>query len=57
MVDHAQFLLKQPRYAKCFKQTDGANWARELQAAGYATDPDYEKEADRHHARPEPCLL
>jgi flagellar rod assembly protein/muramidase FlgJ len=43
MVDHAQFLLKQPRYAKCFKQTDGANWARELQAAGYATDPDYAK--------------
>jgi len=41
MVDHAQFLLKNPRYAKCFKQTDGAGWARELQAAGYATDPDY----------------
>ena len=43
MVDHAQFLLKNPRYAKCFKQTDGAGWARELQAAGYATDPDYAK--------------
>jgi flagellar protein FlgJ len=43
MVDHAQFLLKNPCYAKCFKQTDGAGWARELQAAGYATDPDYAK--------------
>ncbi len=43
MVDHAQFLLKNPRYAKCFKQTDCAGWARELQAAGYATDPDYAK--------------
>lgn len=41
MVDHAAFLLKNPRYAKCFKQTDGAGWARELQAAGYATDPVY----------------
>jgi len=41
MLDRAQFLLKQPRYAKCFKQTDGAGWARELQAAGYATDPEY----------------
>jgi flagellar rod assembly protein/muramidase FlgJ len=43
MVDHAQFLLKNPRYAACFKQTDGAGWARALQAAGYATDPDYAK--------------
>lgn len=41
MLDRAQFLLKNPRYAKCFKQTDGAGWARELQAAGYATDPEY----------------
>lgn len=41
MVDHAQFLLKNPRYAKCFKQTTGPDWARELQAAGYATDPAY----------------
>lgn len=41
MVDHAQFLLKNPRYAPCFKETTGAGWARALQAAGYATDPDY----------------
>jgi flagellar protein FlgJ len=43
MVDHARFLLAQPRYARCFKETTGAGWARELQAAGYATDPDYAK--------------
>jgi flagellar protein FlgJ len=43
MVDHAQFLLKNPRYAACFKETTGAGWARALQAAGYATDPDYAK--------------
>ncbi|MFS2027053.1 glycoside hydrolase family 73 protein [Massilia sp. CT11-137] len=43
MVDHAQFLLKNPRYAACFKETTGPGWARALQAAGYATDPDYAK--------------
>jgi flagellar rod assembly protein/muramidase FlgJ len=41
MVDHAQFLLKNPRYAACWKEIDGAGWARALQAAGYATDPNY----------------
>jgi len=43
MVDHGKFLLENPRYAKCFKQIDGPGWARELQAAGYGTDPDYAK--------------
>lgn len=43
MVDHAQFLLKNKRYAACFKETTGPGWARALQAAGYATDPDYAK--------------
>jgi flagellar protein FlgJ len=43
MVDHGQFLLKNPRYARCFKETTGYGWARELQAAGYATDPEYAK--------------
>lgn len=43
MVDHAQFLLKNPRYAACFKEMTGTGWARALQAAGYATDPDYAK--------------
>jgi flagellar protein FlgJ len=41
MLDHAQFLLKNPRYAACFKQQNGEGWAQALQAAGYATDPDY----------------
>jgi flagellum-specific peptidoglycan hydrolase FlgJ len=41
MLDHAQFLLKNQRYAPCFKERDGAGWARQLQACGYATDPDY----------------
>lgn len=41
MVDHAKFLLANPRYRDCFKQIDGAGWARALQAAGYATDPEY----------------
>jgi flagellar rod assembly protein/muramidase FlgJ len=43
MVDHAQFLLKNPRYAACFKETTCAGWACALQAANYATDPDYAK--------------
>lgn len=41
MVDHAQFLLTNPRYAPCFKETTGLGWARALGAAGYATDPNY----------------
>lgn len=41
MVDHGLFLLKNPRYAACFKETTGYGWARALQAAGYATDPEY----------------
>lgn len=43
MVDHAQFLLKNPRYAPCFKETTGAGWAKQLQACKYGTDPDYAK--------------
>jgi flagellar rod assembly protein/muramidase FlgJ len=43
MLDHAKFLQSNPRYHDCFKQIDGAGWARALQAAGYATDPDYAK--------------
>jgi flagellar protein FlgJ len=41
MIDHGQFLLKNPRYAPCFKETTGYGWACALQAAGYATDPEY----------------
>lgn len=39
--DRAQFFLKNPRYAKCFRETTGEGWARAVAAAGYATDPDY----------------
>lgn len=41
MIDHAQFLLKNPRYAPCFKEATGPGWARALQACEYATDPNY----------------
>lgn len=43
MVDHARFLLDNPRYAACRRETTGAGWARAVAAAGYATDPDYAK--------------
>ena len=43
MIDHAQFLLKNPRYAPCFKETTGVGWAMQLQACKYATDPNYAK--------------
>jgi flagellar protein FlgJ len=42
MVDHARLLLTD-HYAACRRETTGAGWARALQAAGYATDPDYAK--------------
>jgi len=44
--DHSQFLITRPRYAKLFTLDvmDYQGWARELKAAGYATNPQY---ADR----------
>lgn len=41
--DHSEFLDKSPRYAKLFELdiTDYKGWARELKAAGYATNPRY----------------
>jgi flagellum-specific peptidoglycan hydrolase FlgJ len=44
--DHSQFLITRPRYAKLFTLDilDYLGWARELKAAGYATNPQY---ADR----------
>jgi len=44
--DHSQFLITRPRYAKLFTLDimDYKGWARELKAAGYATNPQY---ADR----------
>jgi flagellum-specific peptidoglycan hydrolase FlgJ len=39
--DHAQFLLTNERYKPAFAFTDGRDFANAVQAAGYATDPDY----------------
>jgi len=41
--DHSDYLRQAPRYVHCFEQdvTDYAAWARELKAAGYATNPKY----------------
>jgi len=41
--DHSQFLISRPRYAKLFTLNimDYQGWARELKAAGYATNPQY----------------
>ncbi len=41
--DHSDYLRQTPRYGHCFEQdvTDYAAWARELKAAGYATNPRY----------------
>ena len=39
--DHARFFSENPRYAACFKETTGEDWARAVAAAGYATDPAY----------------
>ena len=41
LQDRAQFFFRNPRYAKCFRETTGAGWARAVAAAGYATDPGY----------------
>lgn len=43
--DYAQFVRDNPRYHEALKQGgDGENYVRELQAAGYATDPQYADE-------------
>ncbi len=41
--DHSQFLTGRSRYAKLFQLRDGdyKSWAKELRAAGYATDRQY----------------
>jgi len=41
LEDHAQFLLTNPRYQPAFAYTTGALFAHAIQAAGYATDPQY----------------
>jgi len=40
LEDHDDF-LSHPRYAHCFDATNGEDFARAVQAAGYATDPEY----------------
>lgn len=39
--DYARLISQSPRYAQVVAQQDGAAFARELQDAGYATDPRY----------------
>lgn len=39
--DYGHFLRTQPRYAEAFKVSTPEEFARELQRAGYATDPEY----------------
>lgn len=39
--DYGRFLSTQPRYAKAFLTKDPEQFARQLQQAGYATDPEY----------------
>lgn len=41
-VDHANFLVRNPRYKICFGK-DYRGFAEGLQKAGYATDPEYAK--------------
>jgi len=41
IIDHAQFLLTNPRYKPCFAHADGEGFATAVAAAGYATDPQY----------------
>jgi flagellum-specific peptidoglycan hydrolase FlgJ len=41
LLDHAQFLLTNPRYKPAFACKDGASFAKAVAAAGYATDHDY----------------
>jgi flagellar protein FlgJ len=40
-TDYAQFLTRNPRYAKVLGINDAAEAAQALQRAGYATDPNY----------------
>ena len=53
--DHSEFLASGPRYRKLFAlgSMNYRGWARGLQRAGYATDPNYAKKLirliERHH--------
>lgn len=41
VTDYARFLQDQPRYREALQAESGEAFARALQQAGYATDPDY----------------
>ena len=41
IADHSKFLTTNPRYKKALTITDPIEFARAIQAAGYATDPKY----------------
>jgi len=41
IMDHMKFLFENPRYSKTLETDDPIEFARRLQAAGYATDPAY----------------
>lgn len=42
LTDHGKFFLENPRYAKALKfKNDAKEFARQIHAAGYATDPSY----------------
>ena len=41
MEDHAAFLRRNPRYKTCFLCATAPAFAKALQQAGYATDPEY----------------
>ena len=42
-ADHGRFLLENPRYAPAFDHSDAREFATEIAAAGYATEPAYAK--------------
>lgn len=41
LEDRVRFFKQNRRYASCWQQTTGAGWARAVQLAGFATDPNY----------------
>ena len=46
--DYADFIMSNPRYQRALEHGyDAEAYARELQHAGYATDPDYAKKINR----------
>ena len=46
-TDYARLLTESPRYSTAAASRDGAGFARALQSAGYATDPQYAAKLER----------